>query len=221
MSSGYELAGRTRQKQRTREAVVRAARDLVAEGITPTVELAAEHAGVSRTTAYRYFADQAALIAAAHPEITTVTLLPDEPPSDVRERIEAAVRRFTELVVETEAQQRTMLRLSLDPAREGSRELLLRQGRAIAWLEDALSPLVPELGAPAVHALAIAIRSVTGIETYVWLVDVAGMRPKDAVEVMRWTAQAQLEAVLAGVSPPRPSARSGAVGGKAVTGRPE
>ena len=83
MSTGYEEVGRVRQKRRTRQALVAAARQLVAEGVTPTVESAAEHAGVSRTTAYRYFASQAALLAAAHPEIVTTTLLPAAAPTDV------------------------------------------------------------------------------------------------------------------------------------------
>ena len=44
MSTAYETEGRTAQKQRTRAALVAAARDLVAEGLTPTVEDAAEAA---------------------------------------------------------------------------------------------------------------------------------------------------------------------------------
>ncbi len=87
MSRGYELDGRVRQKQRTRAALVAAARELVTAGLTPTVEEAAEQAGISRTTAYRYFPSQAALLVAAHPEITTTSLLPTEPPSDVDSRL--------------------------------------------------------------------------------------------------------------------------------------
>ena len=56
------------QKGRTRAALVEAARDLVAAGQTPTVEAAAQAAAISRTTAYRYFPNQRALLLAAHPE---------------------------------------------------------------------------------------------------------------------------------------------------------
>ena len=200
MSTAYEEVGRVRQKRRTREALVAAARQLVAGGDTPTVEVAAECAGVSRTTAYRYFPSQAALLAAAHPEVVTTTLLPESAPADVAERLEIVVARVTDLVVETESQQRTMLRLSLEPG-AGRRELLLRQGRAIGWLEDALAPLADDLGHDGVHRLAIAVRSAIGIESFVWLTDVAGLTPADAVDTMRWTARSLLDAARRGSLP--------------------
>ena len=68
MSIPYEAVGRTRQKERTRDALVAAARELVAQGTTPTVEEAAAAASISRTTAYRYYPNQPALVVAAHPE---------------------------------------------------------------------------------------------------------------------------------------------------------
>ena len=58
MSIPYELTGRSPQKARTRAALVAAARLLLARGVTPTVEQAAEAAVISRTTAYRYFPNQ-------------------------------------------------------------------------------------------------------------------------------------------------------------------
>src|SRR4051812_40712282 len=132
MSTSYEELGRVRQKRRTRDALVAATRQLVAEGDTPTVEVAAERAGVSRTTAYRYFPSQAELLATAHPEIVIATLLPPSAPADVAERLEIVVARVTDMVVDTEPQQRTMLRLSLEPGAAG-RDLLLRKGRVIGW----------------------------------------------------------------------------------------
>jgi AcrR family transcriptional regulator len=206
MSTGYEEVGRVRQKQRTREALVTAARQLVADGDTPTVEVAAERAEISRTTAYRYFPSQAALLAAAHPEIAITTLLPASAPADVAERLEMVVAGITDMVVDTEPQQRTMLRLSLEPG-TGRGELLLRQGRAIGWLEDALVPLADDVGPDGVRRLAIAIRSAIGIESFVWLTDVAGMTRADAVETMRWTARSLLDAARRGSLPttsPRP-----------------
>jgi AcrR family transcriptional regulator len=200
MSIEYEEVGRVRQKQRTRDALVVAARQLVSDGETPTVEMAAERAGISRTTAYRYFPSQAALLAAAHPETATTTMLPASAPADVAERLEIVVARVTELVVDTEPQQRTMLRLSLEPG-AGRRELLLRQGRVIGWLEEALAPLGEDLGAAGVRQLAIAIRSAIGIESFVWLTDVAGLSTPDAVETMRWSARSLLDTARRGSLP--------------------
>ena len=77
MSIPYELNGRVDQKRRTRDALIGAARQLVADGVTPTVEAAAEAASISRTTAYRYFPNQRALLVAAHPETAQSSMLPD------------------------------------------------------------------------------------------------------------------------------------------------
>ncbi|WP_036225290.1 TetR/AcrR family transcriptional regulator [Marmoricola sp. URHB0036] len=190
MSTAYEETGRSRQKQRTRAALVAAARQLVAEGgRPPTVAEAAEAAAVSRTTAYRYFPTQHALLVAAHPEIETTSMLPAEVGSDPETRIEAAVRSFMAMVVDTEEQQRTMLRLSLQRD-AASRELPLRQGRAIGWFTEALDPLADRLGADGVRRLAVAIRAVCGVEALVWLTDIAGLSREQAVEQMAWSAVA-------------------------------
>lgn len=196
MSTSYEAHGRSRQKRRTREALIAAAGELVAAGETPTVEQAAAAAGVSRPTAYRYFPNQRALLAAAHPETVTVSLLPADPPADPAQRLELVVRAFLRIVVDTEPQQRTMLRLSLDedPARRDA--LPLRQGRAIGWFTEALAPLRDTLPDDALHRLAVAVRSAAGIEALVWLTDVARLSRTEAVDLMCGTAQALLQAAL-------------------------
>ena len=192
MSTGYLDEGRTRQKQRTRSALIASARELIARGgRPPTVADAAEAASVSRTTAYRYFSTQNALLVAAHPEVNATSMLPADIGDDPEQRLVAAVRGFLAMVVDTEAQQRTMLRLSL----EGDAELQplpLRQGRAIGWFTEALEPLVPRLGRTGVRHLAVAVRSVAGIEALVWLLDVADMTREEAVDQMTWSAVAVL-----------------------------
>src|SRR5580765_191435 len=113
MSIPYESAGRTHQKLRTRQALVTAARELVAQGVTPRVEEAAARASISRTTAYRYFPNQRSLLLAAHPEMEARSLLPKVPPADAEARLDIVIQRFLRLILDTEPQQRTMLRLSL------------------------------------------------------------------------------------------------------------
>jgi AcrR family transcriptional regulator len=197
VSIAYEAGGRTAQKQRTRTALIDAARALVARGDSPTVEEAAEAASVSRATAYRYFPSQRDLLLAAHPEIDDFSLLPVDPPAEVAARLELAVERFTELVVDTEAQQRTMLRLSLEADDDDRRRLLLRQGRAIEWLKEALAPLRETVPEDELHRLVLGIRSAIGIEAFVWLVDVARLDRREATALMRWSARALLQAALA------------------------
>ena len=200
MSTVQNGTGRVRQKERTRAALVAAARDLVAAGEAPTVEQAAAAAGISRPTAYRYFANQRSLLAAAHPETATSSLLPDDAPHDAEARLDLVTAEFARIVVGTEEQQRTMLRLSLDASARA--DLPLRQGRAIAWIEEALEPLGDRVPPSGRRELAVAIRSAVGIESLVWLTDVAGLDRDRAVDLMRWSARAMLRATLDGHPPP-------------------
>jgi hypothetical protein len=80
--------------------------------------------------------------------------------------------------------------------------LFLRQGRAIAWIAEALAPLRGEIPDPHLHRLVLAIRATIGIEAYVWLTDVGGLSSDDAVETMCWSAHALLQQVLDGSPPP-------------------
>jgi AcrR family transcriptional regulator len=209
MSTPYETTGRSTQKARTRQALVAAARDLVAAGVTPSVDEAAAAASVSRTTAYRYFPNKRALLLAAHPEIGAASMLPADPPTDPAARLDAVVRNFSAMVLDTEAQQRTMLRLSLEPD-SGPNALPLRQGRAIGWIAEALDGLRNDLTDVQLHQLVLSIRATIGIEAIVWLVDVAGLSRTDAVALTRWSAQALLQRATT-VPPPAPS-RSGRQG---------
>jgi hypothetical protein len=105
------------------------------------------------------------------------------------------MKEFIRLTIETEPELRTMLRLSLEPG--STDELLLRQGRAIGWIEEALAPLRGRLSQPTLRRLVLAIRSTCGIEALVWLTDVAGLSRQQAAEVMHWSALALLRAALA------------------------
>jgi AcrR family transcriptional regulator len=215
-SISYEALGRTRQKARTRAALLDAARELLAAGQTPAVEQAAEAAGISRATAYRYFPNQRALLVAAHPEIEATELLGDDAPDDPHERLDRTLAELMRLTVDTEKELRTMLRLSLEPG--PAEELVLRQGRAIGWIEEALAPLRGRLRPSELRRLVLAIRSACGIEALVWLTDVAGLSRRQASDQMRWSGLALLRAALAeagereGATPPR--------GGRAPRPRP-
>ena len=193
MSTPYETNGRSAQKARTRDALVAAARNLVAGGVTPTVEDAAAAASISRSTAYRYFPNKRALLVAAHPEVAATSMLPANPPLDPAARLDAVVRNFSAMLLDTEPQQRTMLRLSLEADATHRATLPLRQGRAIAWIAEALDGLIDDLSHQQLHQLVLSIRATIGIEAIVWLIDVAGLSRKDAVALTHWSAQALLE----------------------------
>lgn len=202
VSIPYEDHGRTGQKRRTRSQLIAATRELITlSGAAPTVDQAASRAGISRTTAYRYFPNQKALLVAAHPETQVVSFVPDDAGDDPEDRLRGAVEAFVAMIIDTEPQQRTMLRLSLEPETSPS-VLPLRQGRAIGWFTEALAPLVPVLTGDGVHRLAVAIRSAVGIESLVWLTDVAGMSRDHAARTMMWSAMAMLRAARDGASQP-------------------
>lgn len=200
MSISYEKAGRISQKARTRDALVGAARELLAEGVTPTVEQAATAASIARATAYRYFPNQRALLTATFPEITESSLLGETPPADPQARLEIVVEAIARQAMQHEPELRNMLRLSLepDPAKRG--DLPFRTGRRIIWVTDALAPLRGELSEPQLQRVVHAIAAAVGIDALVWLTDIARLSREQAVDVMRWSARALLQAALTDVA---------------------
>jgi hypothetical protein len=124
------------------------------------------------------------------------TLVPDDAGDDPEVRLLGAVDAFIRIVVDTEHQQRTMLRLSLDPE-TSSESLPLRQGRAIPWFEEALAPLRPRFTEAEIHGLALSVRSAVGIESLVWLTDIGGLTRQEAADRMLRSARAILLQALA------------------------
>ncbi len=200
MSISYETTGRTRQKARTRDAILAATRELLAADGMATVERAADAAGVARATAYRYFPNQRDLLVATHPEIEARSLLGADAPDDIAERLDLVVDEIARIVIDSEPELRTMLRLSLEPEATHRDQLVLRQGRVIGWLEDALQDLRGKVPKAELQRLVYAIRCAVGIEALVWLCDVAGLSRADAVELMKWSARGLLRSVLDGRS---------------------
>jgi AcrR family transcriptional regulator len=164
--------------------------------VTPTIEDAAAHASVSRTTAYRYFPTQQALLVAAYPEIEKESMLGDDPPEQLDARFELVFAEMARQIIENETALRAMLRLSLEaPADRG--QLLLRRGRRRVWLADALAPLRDHLPRPAFDRLVLAITVATGIEAFVWLTDMGGLSREEALDVMRFSARTLLDSASA------------------------
>lgn len=185
--------GRVRQKARTRQTLEATLRTLLAAGIDPSVADVAEAAGISRTTAYRYFRDQQELLRSAIPETASSTLLPDSVDSDPRIRFELTLEAHFDFIRRWEPQLRAALRASLLP---GAPQPGLRGGRAVVWYADALSPLESERPEIDIHDLAVRLRSVAGIEPFIWLTDVGAVDPDHAYEIMRDNAIAVLQHAL-------------------------
>jgi AcrR family transcriptional regulator len=196
MDVPYLKTGRTNQKARTREALISAARQLLARGVTPTIEAAAAEAAVGRTTAYRYFKNNRALLAATFPEIEMDSLLGADPPEDPLARLEIVAESLTRRIVEYEPEYRAQLRLALEGEPAGGESVPLRRGRRIDWVEDALSPLRGRMAQQELRRLIYGIGATLGIEALVWLTDIGGLSRDEAVEVMRSNARTLLRSAL-------------------------
>ena len=196
MEIPYLHTGRTSQKARTRDALIAAARQLLAKGMTPTVAEAAAEASVGRTTAYRYFPNSRALVAATFPQVEMDSLLGDDPPEDPLAWLEIVAERFTRQMLEHEPELRAQLRLALEGEPAGSESLPFRGGRRIRWIEDALSPLDGRIPERELRRLILGIGATLGIEALVWLTDVGGLSREEAVEVMRSNARTLLQSTL-------------------------
>ena len=195
MTVPYESTGRVNQKARTRDALIAATRELLAEGIVPTMEAAAAAAAVSRTTAYRYFPSLRELIVAAYPHVEQRSLLGPDPPDDPLERLEILAESHTRRILANEAQMRAVLRLSLEGVRP--RELPMHRGLRVAWIEDALAPLRATMPEEELRRLVYGIGATLGIEAFVWLTDIAGLPRDEAATIIRSNASGLLRAALA------------------------
>lgn len=201
MSIPYVETGRTGQKLRTRDALIAAARALIQRGITPTVEEVAAESFISRTTAYRYFPNRRELLVAAHPQVEARSLLPEDAPSDPAQRLDIVLDEYLRMTVENETALRAALLVSLQVDTDHRPQLLLRGGRVIGWVKDALEPLRGRLSEKQIDRVACAIRAAAGIEAMIWLCDVAKLSREEAVKLMKWSGRVLLEAAVAEAQP--------------------
>ncbi len=195
MTVPYELTGRVNQKARTREALIAAARELLAQGVVPTMEGAATSAAISRTTAYRYFPSLRELIVAAYPHVEQRSLLGSNPPEDPVARLEIVAENHTRRILQNESEMRAVLQLSLEGVRPP--ELPMHRGLRIGWIEDALAPLRGQMPEEELRRLIYGIGATLGIEAFVWLTDIARLSREEAVAIMRSNASGLLEFAIA------------------------
>ncbi|MEN6543154.1 TetR/AcrR family transcriptional regulator [Parvibaculum sp.] len=193
--------GRTAQKARTRALLLQSAQVLMQQGKRPTVEEAAEAVGISKRTAYRYFASQDHMLADAaleslRPEFAEIVAAPREhaAPAD---RLEALIRALNRLAPVYENELRVIVRSTLDRVPGGEEQPDRPRGqRRIDWVGEVLSPLRSELPDELYDRLASALAAIIGFDVWVWLRDVGQLQPGRVDEVMVWIGRSLVEAAL-------------------------
>jgi len=185
-----QAKGREAQKARTRTLIVAAAGGLT----QPTVEQAADAAGVSRATAYRYFPTQEALSVELETEDVwreVEALVVDPQTADVGARLDRLIDAVVRAVYAEERHVRTAFRVYHDTwLRDPDSQV--RRGRRMDWIDKTISPVRAETRESLRLALALAISP----DAVTMLKDVAGLDAEQISSVLKWAARAMLRAAV-------------------------
>jgi AcrR family transcriptional regulator len=196
---------RTSARERTRRLLSEAARELLRTGGPLTVQAAADLAGVSRATAYRYFPNNdSVLVHATMPLIDSATLQlrpPDFDTSDdqatqsLPEQASTLVRTMGAWAFDHENELRTLMRLSLAPEQAGS---VNRRGNTNrdTWIATLLEALPPHVSEQARERLSVALIPLFGADAVIWSTDIAQVDQDTALDVIAWMAAALVQATL-------------------------
>lgn len=203
-----EHRGDTREssgpKERTLRLLREAARELLRTGGPLTVPAAAELAGVSRATAYRYFPNNDSVVLHATMSLANNPLNDADwapsaatSPGELSARAADVVRATAAWAFDHETELRTMLRLSLEPEREHEkpRRGLTNRGR---WIADLLEGLPSDVPPHARKRLAKTLIPLFGSDAIVWTTDMAELSREEAIDLLAWMAQVLVKATLAG-----------------------
>lgn len=176
-------AGRANQKQRTRTAIVAAARSLIGAGPEVTMPAVARAALVSEATAYRYFPDLVSLLREAMDGTwpsPAEALAPVEQSDDAVERIAFATEHLLRHVQRYQSAVRAMISATI--IRPGSTSK--RPGHRFGLIDHALAPLEATLGQQrpaALRQLKQDLAVVMSAEALFTLTDLAGLSADDAI----------------------------------------
>lgn len=188
-------------RARTRRLMLETASRLMQSGATPSVTEAAEAAGVSRATAYRYFPSQAALVQAVVDEGLGPILTWTSDASDAEARVDDLIGTSLPRIEAYEATFKAALKLSLDQwARRQAGTLgdepRFTRGHRIDLLKDAIAPLRGKLPVAQFERLAQALSLVFGVEVLIVLKDIWGLDGEETQSVARWAAAALVRAAV-------------------------
>ncbi|MEO8242983.1 MAG: TetR/AcrR family transcriptional regulator [bacterium] len=177
---------------RTRALMVATASEMMRRGKSPSVSEVAEAAGVSRSTAYRYFPTLADMLRSVVAEALGPILDWNDPATKGDARLTSLYSKAFPRLSEHEATFRAAIRQSLEPSLEQRGDKTLGRGHRRALLARALigSGLTHDQANRLVTALSLTF----GIEALIVLKDICGLDDGQAEEVAVWSACALLQA---------------------------
>ncbi len=197
------LSERVLQKERTRSALIAAARRLILDGDRITMMGAATAAGVSEATAYRHFPDLPSLLREAF-----TGLWPDTPEelaragdyADVPQRAAQATDFLLRNVVKMQGAVRAMIASTI------TREEVTfpRPGKQFGLIDLAVAPLERPPGAiepGRLTQLKLELAVIMSAEALFTLTDLAGLAPQDAIASLVRTARTITEAAIQPLAP--------------------
>jgi AcrR family transcriptional regulator len=185
---------RVNQKQRTRRAIVDAAKRLAASGGEITMPVVAREALVSEATAYRYFPDLASLLREAdegtwpRPEDA---LAPVAASSDAVERVAFAAGFLFRGVLANQGAVRAMI--AADITKPGTS----RPAHRLGLIDHALTPVAGRLGADGLAQLRRDLAVVLSADALFTVMDLCGLPPEAAIASAVETARRVTRAALA------------------------
>ena len=194
---------RANQRRRTKAAIMEGARTLLREGKVPSVADAAEAAGVSRATAYRYFPTQGALVQEAVDAVLVGELSAWEErlgdAGELTERVQHYVSLIFGLMRENEALMRGYLLLALEQwakvqAGEELGEEPIKRGGRLEAISATLEPFTKQLTDEAIRRLSVALSLLVGIEAHIIFRDIWGLDDDEARGISLWMARVLAEA---------------------------
>src|SRR6204780_4564305 len=191
--------GRSNQKERTRAAIVAAAREAVNSGGEVTMPDVARRALVSEATAYRYFPDLASLLREVLAGVWDSPQRAMEPVADCAdpvERIGFAAEVLLREVLAYQGAVRAMIAASITKPPVTA----LRPGRRFGLIDEALRPLndtMPVSKPAQFEQLKRGLAVVISAEALFTLTDLCGLTPEAAIATGSHTARSLTMAALA------------------------
>jgi AcrR family transcriptional regulator len=196
-----ERGARARMKRHMLATAIR----LMQDGFIPSVSDVAEAAEVSRTTAYRYFPSQAAMVQAVVDEALGPILDWRSNAEDAEERVLGLFGFAFPRMIKYEATHRAALSQALDQwARRQAgtlgAEARIVRGNRKGLIQEALSPLKLRLSGQAFDKLAQSLSLIFGIEAIIVLKDIWGLDDAGVRKLAQWAAHALVGTAVAEAS---------------------